>query len=71
VEGRKRKGDLEWIFSYPLSSVCHKNKMYRIVELLSCTPETNITLSVNYTGIQKKNVGYKVVTGQLGRSGVQ
>ena len=26
--------------------------MYRIVESLYCTPETNITLNVNYTGIE-------------------
>ena len=29
--------------------------MYRIVESLYCTPETNITLYVNYTGIKIKN----------------
>ena len=28
--------------------------MYRIVESLYCTPETNITLYVNHTGIKVK-----------------
>ena len=28
--------------------------MYRIVKLLFCTPETNITLYVNYISIKKK-----------------
>ena len=31
--------------------------MYRIVESLYCTPETNITLYVNYTGIKKGEEG--------------
>ena len=30
--------------------------MYRIVEMLHCTPETNKTLYVNYTGIKIKNL---------------
>ena len=30
--------------------------MYRIVESLYCTPETNITLYVNYTGIKIKKI---------------
>ena len=31
------------------------NTKYRIVESLYNTPETNITLYVNYTGIENKN----------------
>ena len=31
-------------------------EMYRIVESLYCTPETNITLYVNCTGIKIKNL---------------
>ena len=38
--------------------------IYRIVESLHCTPETNITLYVNYTGIflleKKKNSHSKI-----------
>ena len=30
--------------------------MYKIVELLYCTPETNITLYVNYTRKEKEHV---------------
>ena len=30
--------------------------MYRIVESLFCTPETNITLYVDYIGIKIKNL---------------
>ena len=29
--------------------------MYRIVKSLYCTPETNVTLHINYTGIKIKN----------------
>ena len=31
-------------------------KLYTIVESLYCTPETNIALYVNYTGIKRKNL---------------
>ena len=30
--------------------------MYRTAESLYCTPETNISLNVNYTGIKMKNL---------------
>ena len=30
--------------------------IYRIVESLYCTPETNMTLYVKYTGIKIKNI---------------
>ena len=30
--------------------------MYKIVKSLYCTPENNITLYVNYTGIKIKNL---------------
>ena len=33
--------------------------MYRIVESLYCTPETNITLYVNYTEIKIKTIKIK------------
>ena len=31
------------------------NIKYRLAESVSCTPETNVTLCVNYTSIEKKN----------------
>ena len=34
--------------------------MYRIVELLYFTPETNITLYANYTSIKKSNTKYSM-----------
>ena len=37
---------------YFLNNVKMKPIMYGIVEPLSCTPETNIILYVNYTGIK-------------------
>ena len=36
--------------------------MYRIVESLYCTPEANMTLCVNYTGIKKKLVPAAVIS---------
>ena len=35
--------------------------MCRLVKSLSCTPETNVTLCVNYTSIKKKKKGTWVV----------
>ena len=32
------------------------NSNYRVAELLYCTPETNITLYVNYTGMKIKKL---------------
>ena len=39
---------LEYIFHYLTSKIF---KVYRIVESLCCTPETNRILYVNYTGV--------------------
>ena len=36
--------------------------MYRIVESLHCTPETNITVYNNYTSIQKEKYRSKTKT---------
>ena len=35
---------------------CEHWEMYRIVESLYCTPDINIILWVNYTGVKIKNM---------------
>ena len=53
-EGISERDEGEEGYTYPNE---HR-VMYRIVESLYCTPETNVTLYVNYTRIKKINTNF-------------